>query len=341
MMRADGAAVTQGTLPTCGAFDACTPILRSRLTLDARTQFNDAVLRRLFALVTGVLLIVAGVSASSCATAVDPRVIDDAQTVARVRSALVNDPELGTRPVEVRVTAGVAQLTGRVYSEDEARRLVELVRGVGGVVAVRSEVRVEVPPGPEVFPPIEEPDEQFPTGDRRTLALGGSITRTDPRGGELGARVSIGPLIRLGSGRGLGPSIAFNWMTTELYADEAASRSLGAVRLRPVMGGIGYTWAADRTSATLSVVAGYSFNSLRIEDVVAGQRVALRVADSFAWRPGLSMWHDVNGRIAVNVFAGYLMARPEATFLEPDGVVVRALRIDTSVVRVGVAYKIF
>lgn len=313
------------------------------LTLVGPSRSNDRVLRPFFTLVLGLWLAAAGVATSGCATAIDPRAIEDAQTVARIRSALINDAELGTRPVEVRVSGGTAHLTGRVYSAQEAQRLIALVRAVSGVIGVDSRVQVTAPPPDPtaLIAPADEPEPRFPSGDRRLLALGASFTRTDPRDGGLGSSVGLGPLVRLGSGRGLGPSIAFNWMTAELFADATAARSLGYIRLRPVMAGLGYTWANTATSATLSVVAGYSFNSLRIEDVMPGQLVALRVADSFAWRPGVSIWHDVNGRIAVNGFAGYLLARPEATFLHAGGVSVRALRLDSTVMRIGVAYKIF
>ena len=59
----------------------------------------------------------------------------------RIRTALVNDPQLSLRGIEVRVTAGVAYLTGSVASNEEAQRLVSLVRAIAGVRAVQSDVQ--------------------------------------------------------------------------------------------------------------------------------------------------------------------------------------------------------
>lgn len=284
---------------------------------------------------------VLAVAATACASAaIDPQVIEDAQTVARVRSALVNDPQLGVRPIEVRVTAGTAHLTGRVGSEDEARRLVDLVRGVAGVVDVRSDVQVVAPSTLDA--PVIDVDEPIaPASERRLLAVGVTLSRFEPRDDTLAPRTSIGPLVRLGSGSGLGATIAFNWTSADLFADGNNDQSLGQVRLRPVMGGVGYTWSGGQTSATVSLVAGYSFNSLRIDDPTPGQPVAVRVADSLAWRPGFSFWYDMSGRLAMNVFAGHLFARPTLTVLDSESVSRRTLRADTSVVRVGLAYKLF
>ena len=53
----------------------------------------------------------------------------------RIRTALVNDPQLSLRGIEVHVTAGVAHLTGSVASNEEAQRLVSLVRAIAGVRA--------------------------------------------------------------------------------------------------------------------------------------------------------------------------------------------------------------
>jgi len=77
-----------------------------------------------------------------CSRAINPVVIDDALTAARVKTAIVNDQSLGLRLIDVRVVRGVAQLAGEVASTAESERLVALVRAVAGVVEVRSTVRV-------------------------------------------------------------------------------------------------------------------------------------------------------------------------------------------------------
>lgn len=302
-----------------------------------RTPLPDRACHR-----TCVALMLVSLLAPGCATtaAQDPRLIEDAQTLARIRSAVVNDPELGLRPIEIRVRSGVVQLSGRVGSEDEARRLIALVRGLGGVTAVESEVKV-VPESTLAAPVVNITDPGDTASDRRFLAVGVALGYTNPRDVSLGSRLSLGSLFRIGSGTGLAPTVAFNWTTVELLNDVIGAQPIGRIRLRPVMGGVGYTWSGVRTSATLSLVAGYSFNSLSIGDVSPGQALVVGVDDSFAGRPGFSVWYDMNARLALNVFTGYLIARPRITVLDDVRVDTRTLRADTAVVRVGMAYKLF
>lgn len=290
---------------------------------------------------TVTALLVLAATTGCATTVVNPQTIADAQTLVRIRSALVNDRELGTRPIEIRVTAGTAYLTGEVGSAEEAGRLVELVRQVSGVVAVKSDVKVVPGLGPVPAVSAARIPDRPEASDRRFLAIGVSVTHTEPREATLGSNLGIGPLLRIGAGSGLAPTFAFNWISTPLHADATSDARLGEVRVRPIMGGLGYTWSGARTAATVSLVAGYAFNSLRIAAVVPGQPVPLRVENSFAWRPGMSVWYDVNRRIALNGFAGVLVARPDATFLVGDRSDTRELRMDSAVIRLGVAYKLF
>ncbi|MCA1584118.1 MAG: hypothetical protein LC791_04860 [Acidobacteria bacterium] len=156
---------------------------------------------------------------------------------------------------------------------------------------------------------------------------------------SLDAGASIGPLIRLGSGNGLGVAVGFNWLSVDLGAADAVR--LARVRIRPVMAGAGYTWRVERVAASVSLVGGYAFNSLRIDNVAPGSRVVLSVDDSFAWRPGLSVWFEINERWALNGFGGYLVTRPSAMFLDGERLSARTLRADTSLASLGLVYKLF
>ena len=90
--------------------------------------------------------------AAGCRTVVDPLAISDAQTAARVKTALVNDPELGTRTIEVRVVLGVARLSGRVLTQAEADRAIGIARSVAGVVDVQATLQI----GGQAASPPEE-----------------------------------------------------------------------------------------------------------------------------------------------------------------------------------------
>lgn len=302
-----------------------------------------------------VMLAVAAAMTAGCSQAVSSTALQDAQTAVRVKTALVNDPVLGVRPIEVSVSGGVARLSGSVASAEERTRAGEVARKVEGVSDVRLELTISAQPDP---PPSDEApdsagtrlpararapvdprvDEELREGEPRLLAVGMSMRLTTPRDSSLDNSIGIGPLIRVGSGTGLGVSIGLGWYG----ADVSAGRDVvGHVRVRPVMAGLGYTVAGDRTSASLSLTAGRAFNALADQGRSPGPTYVLEVSDSFAWRPGLSLWFEASRRIAVNVSAGYLVTRPTLTWLEDGQVTTRTLRADTTMISTGVVYKLF
>jgi osmotically-inducible protein OsmY len=71
-----------------------------------------------------------------------PQAVEDAEVGVRVKNALVNDPQVGPRAIEVRVSRGLVILTGQVNSADEATRAIDLARNVAGVTDVRSQLVV-------------------------------------------------------------------------------------------------------------------------------------------------------------------------------------------------------
>jgi len=293
-----------------------------------------------------LMVLVAGVS--GCSATINPASIADAQTAARVKSVLVNDPVVGVYPIEVRVANRVARLTGRVPTDDVAARAVALARDVAGVVDVVSVLRVggmadqaadAQPTRAAVTDPLLA--RTSGPGDRRLLAVGGSFGWNNPDTGRLDTSASLGPLIRVGSGRGLGLSIGFGWYGTDLRSPSDAIEVIGRVRLRPVMGGLGYTIRRERVSLEMTAVAGVAFNSVSSSDEVTGRAVPLQVGNSLAMRPAASVWIDLSGRTAINLSAGYVVTRPRLTTLEAGQVVRRRLTADAFLVRLGLVYKLF
>lgn len=283
--------------------------------------------------------------AGGCAAAIDPAAIADAQTAARVKTALVNDPEVGGRAIEVRVAGGVATLFGRVQTMREAVRAQEIARSVEGVVEVRANLRV----GVEAPVPAQGEGRAAPSGDEQMelqpnptlLAVGGQFGWTTPRAAALETRVTVSPLFRLGSGSGLGPAIGFDWFQADVRSRGAAGEILSRVHVKPVMAGLGYTLASERVSVAPSVVGGLSFNSLTVTDTGVAAGVPVEVDNSLVWRPGVSVWFDVSRRFALNVSGGYVMTRLRITVFEGGRLVKRDERGDTAVVHAGLAYKLF
>lgn len=297
----------------------------------------------------GLLVVLAFGFAGGCSQAISPTFLRDAQTAVRVKTALVNDPVLGVRPIEVTVVNGVARLSGSVASEVERQHAVELARSVDGVRDVRTELVVRVTtagdepaaagtePDGALYPDVLEADE-LKEGEPGLLAVGISLRHSRPAGGDLESAVQLGPLFRLGAGQGVGVSLGFGWFGADL---SSGSSLAGRVRIRPVMAGLAYTLGDNRLSASLSLVGGVAFNSLSQQHRSEGPVRALDVRDSVAWRPSVSLWLDLGRRTAFNLSAGYLMTRLRFSLLEDGRVQTRTLRGDTTMLSTGVVYKLF
>ncbi|HXH24300.1 MAG TPA: BON domain-containing protein [Vicinamibacterales bacterium] len=295
---------------------------------------------------TAAALLLFGALLAGCRTAaVDPAVIGDAQTAARVKTALVNDPDVGTEAIEVTVIGGVARLTGRVRSQAVADRAVAIARGVEGVSEVRAELLVGAAAAPAddgaAAPSSRFLDDLEPDPPPGLLAVGASLGWSVPRHVQLDSRTAVGPLIKLGSGRGLGLAVGFDWFTSDVEI-AGGGESPARVHVRPLMAGLSYTVRAGRVSVSPSLVAGYALNSLSITGTgPPGTALVVEVDNSFVWRPGMSAWIDLRRRWAVNASVGYVLTGLHFTVLEANRLVKRPAGGDTLVVHGGLAYKLF
>lgn len=68
--------------------------------------------------------------------------IDDTILTSRVKTALLNDPDVSGLSVNVETFKGVVQLSGFVKSVKERNRAVQLARGVQGVRQVRNDILI-------------------------------------------------------------------------------------------------------------------------------------------------------------------------------------------------------
>jgi hypothetical protein len=293
------------------------------------------------------VILIAAATAGACARTIDPRLVEDAQTAVRVKTALVNDAQIGARLIEVRVSRGVVRLFGNVASAAEADLALKLAQSVPGVVKVDSDLRIRPEPQrPEsgVTSPLETAQEQGMEDAPRArdwLALGVSASRRQPIDDRVDSSWMIYPLVRVGSRTGLGPRLGFTWFSADLRAIRSGASPVGRLRVRPVMAGVGYTVRRGRGSMDVSIVGGLAFNRFTTTTVPAGEPVPVALDNSLAWRPGLSVWYDPTGRAALNLSAGYVITRPRLTLLYEGRLNRRSLRADTAVFSVGLAYKLF
>jgi hyperosmotically inducible protein len=68
---------------------------------------------------------------------------DDATITARVKTVLVNDPDVAGRTIDVSTAAGVVTLSGTVKTPADRDKAVGLARKVGGVKDVKSALQVQ------------------------------------------------------------------------------------------------------------------------------------------------------------------------------------------------------
>ena len=69
--------------------------------------------------------------------------IDDATITTRVKTALLNDPDVGGLRIDVDTFKGVVTLSGRVKSKEEEGKAITLARKIGGVSDVKSTLQIQ------------------------------------------------------------------------------------------------------------------------------------------------------------------------------------------------------
>jgi hyperosmotically inducible protein len=87
------------------------------------------------------LLLVLPLALAGCGKTIGDT-IDDATITARVKTALLNDPEVGGLKIDVDTTLGVVTMSGIVKSQREEQRAIQLARGIPGVKDVKSTLQV-------------------------------------------------------------------------------------------------------------------------------------------------------------------------------------------------------
>jgi hyperosmotically inducible periplasmic protein len=90
---------------------------------------------------SGILVLILAISVAACGRPVR-HALDDATLTTRVKTALLNDPEIGGRRIEVETVRGVVTLSGQVRSDAEEAKALQIARSVPGVAEVRSALQV-------------------------------------------------------------------------------------------------------------------------------------------------------------------------------------------------------
>jgi len=105
------------------------------------------------------LLLIAPILTAACGKTVG-ETIDDATITARVKTALLNEPEIGTGGVfkiDVDTFKGVVTLSGAVKSAEERDRAIAIARKIKGVTDVKSTLQITGTLTPTIAPPVSAP----------------------------------------------------------------------------------------------------------------------------------------------------------------------------------------
>lgn len=118
-------------------------------------------LARRTALVAALVITAAAVGACGRTTS---GALDDTTITTRVKTAMLNDPLIGGRGIDVATSNGVVTLSGRVNSAAERQQAVTLARRVTGVTDVKDALQVAPegqekpqPPAQQPPPPAQQP----------------------------------------------------------------------------------------------------------------------------------------------------------------------------------------
>jgi len=90
------------------------------------------------------VLALAATLAAGCGKTIRPAT-DPVGVSTRVRTALLNDPQVAAREINVTSAGSVVTLSGSVRTPAEAERAVQVARQTTGVTDVRSELAVTQP----------------------------------------------------------------------------------------------------------------------------------------------------------------------------------------------------
>lgn len=103
-------------------------------------------MRKLNSWMTLLLAVVlAALMTAACGKTVG-ETIDDATITTRVKTAMLNDPDVGGLRIDVDTFKGVVTLSGRVKSQGEKNQAIALARMVDGVAEVKDALQV-IPEG--------------------------------------------------------------------------------------------------------------------------------------------------------------------------------------------------
>ena len=159
----------------------------------------------------------------------------------------------------------------------------------------------------------------------KRAGIGGSVGGIFPLDDDVSVGTVFGVHAGLAPETGFGPSIGFGWYQGDLtLSGISGDVEVGRLRVRPLMAGIGYTWVKGRVATGVSINAGISFNSIRLNDQYRtffgpGTEVSVDSSNSFAARPQLRVEYAVARKVGVYSSVGYFFTEFDNVIETPVG----------------------
>jgi hyperosmotically inducible protein len=116
-------------------------------TIVSRNQSGEKPVMNLLKRLSAVFLAIAFASALGCAGSATQEstgeYVDDTWITTKVKAALVDDPLVKAREVNVETFKGRVQLSGFVSSNDAMQQAIRVANGVKGVTSVKNDMRIK------------------------------------------------------------------------------------------------------------------------------------------------------------------------------------------------------
>jgi hypothetical protein len=159
----------------------------------------------------------------------------------------------------------------------------------------------------------------------KRAGIGGSFGGIFPFDDDVTVGSAYGVNFGLAPAPGFGPTIGFGWYTGDLtLSGVTGDREVGDLRVRPLMAGVGYTWVKGKLATGVSINAGISFNSIKLNDQYRtffgpGTEVRVDASNSFAARPQLRFEYAVAKKVGVYTSLGYFFTEFNNVIETPVG----------------------
>ena len=159
----------------------------------------------------------------------------------------------------------------------------------------------------------------------KRVGIGGSVGTFFTSSDNVNTAFGVGVNVGLVPKPGLGAALGLGWYQTDLtLSGVSGDVEVGRLRVRPVMAGVAYTWVKGQLATAVSIGAGISFNSIRLNDEYRtffgpGTEVRVDASNSFAARPQFRIEYAVARKVGVYTSLGYFFTKFDNVIDTPVG----------------------